>query len=344
MPTTSKLVQARLGRAGGDRAPSKAQHLHGTQSPVGLIGLSVLAAVAAGLRLTFAYLWNLGPTDEHFQTGVAIAILLFALVIWFLRANRSPTTLIICSILLIFLFGISSSVTDARVDALATGFFYVWLAAYLSFAVQRRVGLALVGLSSVSYLLGLISSHVRQPMAPWILVTVTSFAIYFEMSRLRLATDRLIETDHLTGLMNRRGFMAVADRELARASRGGPGFTLAIVDLDHFKDLNDSKGHLAGDALLKEVAKVWLENMRATDYLFRIGGDEFVFLFDNTNRPTSSLLADRIMSKTPWKFSVGISPSRQGDDINTILRLADEALYEAKRRGGGQIVWAESRT
>lgn len=155
-------------------------------------------------------------------------------------------------------------------------------------------------------------------------------------------------TDTLTGLRNRRALFAA----LERACAGGRPFGVMHMDLDHFKAVNDSLGHAAGDHVLREVAQILLAETRAADTVARIGGDEFVILLPEIEGPGGmQAIGQRIVDRVarPFDFegrpcrigaSLGLSFSGLFDDPDpdALLEDADKALYGAKRQGRGQIV------
>ena len=157
--------------------------------------------------------------------------------------------------------------------------------------------------------------------------------------------------DHLTGVYNRRYLSEVGDREFQRASRHGHPLSLILFDLDHFKDINDSMGHVAGDVLLKSAAEVCRETIRQEDILARYGGDEFVVLCLDTDQEGALKLAERIRSEIARMAvsyqgeileataSLGVT-SLQDDEPGSMLDLiqqADKALYGAKRGGRNRV-------
>ncbi len=159
-------------------------------------------------------------------------------------------------------------------------------------------------------------------------------------------------TDTLTKLLNRGSFIARLDAELARSSRYGRAFTLAYIDLDHFKAVNDLEGHDAGDELLSRVADTLRSSTRQTDVLGRLGGDEFAALLPETTvEPAGSVLPKlqhslaESMKKGGWPvtFSIGVVTFEVSVETSRdALRVADEAMYAVKRSGGNGIhhlVW-----
>ena len=166
---------------------------------------------------------------------------------------------------------------------------------------------------------------------PWAVAVVTTLALTEAHGRLngQLRTDAL--TDPLTGVANRRAWEAEAARSLARAVRSGQPLTIALLDLDDFKGVNDRHGHSAGDRLLRQVATHWASRLRASDLLGRHGGDEFVLCLPDTDAPGAAEVLGRLHGGLPIGWSVGTATARPGDTLLDLLQRADEQLYQGKR-------------
>jgi len=160
----------------------------------------------------------------------------------------------------------------------------------------------------------------------------------------------LSERDELTGLKNRRSILALLAEERARFARGGLGFGVAILDIDHFKQVNDRLGHAMGDEVLRVFAKIAAGKLRSTDRLARYGGEEFLVMFPNTSdEPSLSVAAERLrcaIEEHPWSdlaaglmvtCSIGVTLSRAGEDIGDMVERADAALYRAKAAGRNAV-------
>ena len=154
-------------------------------------------------------------------------------------------------------------------------------------------------------------------------------------------------TDRLTGLLNRRGFMEMAAQQVSAAERIGSSVVIAFIDLDRFKQLNDTKGHEAGDAALREIGAMLQQTKRASDICGRIGGDEFcIFAMDSTpaksqewaNRLHESLTEALDIHK-PAGVSIGVAFFDHMDrKLEEMLRLADETMYEVKHARKGKVL------
>src|SRR5690242_7402490 len=165
----------------------------------------------------------------------------------------------------------------------------------------------------------------------------------------------LMLTDSLTGLYNRRYLLAHLDGLMARAAENAQGPALLMVDIDYFKRVNDTHGHTAGDAVLREIAARLARHVRGFDLVARYGGEEFVVVMPDTPLPVASMVAERLRSVVADKpvqldhgageisvtVSIGIAPAREtGDQAAAILQRADKALYGAKARGRNCVVSA----
>ncbi len=189
---------------------------------------------------------------------------------------------------------------------------------------------------------------------PLLLVPISAYNNYTLVNRLDMAEERLrrlSNTDELTGVFNRRYFFDQAVREFERAKRYDRKFSIAILDFDNFKDINDIFGHLAGDAALIHVAQVCLSGLRQMDIFARYGGDEFIFLFPDTNAQQAKECLERILDhikrsdfhyaghSITIRTSMGVSTFRETmTDLNSLMREADFALYSAKHQGGMRVI------
>jgi diguanylate cyclase (GGDEF)-like protein len=173
-----------------------------------------------------------------------------------------------------------------------------------------------------------------------------------ERGNLRRRLTELALTDPLTGLRNRRYFEDFLRSELARIDRYGGVCSVAILDVDHFKNYNDTLGHLAGDAVLRQLAGVLREEMRVSDVVSRIGGEEFGLILVNTDRAEARAVIERLHGRIhahPFPRE-DVQPGRQltvstgiascpadGTDYEELVGRADEALYAAKQAGRNRI-------
>ncbi len=161
-----------------------------------------------------------------------------------------------------------------------------------------------------------------------------------------LKLRQLADTDFMTGLMNRRSFLAVADDAVAFCRRYKRNMATLMIDIDHFKRINDTHGHAAGDDAIKRVAEIVNQSIRTTDKAARFGGEEFVVLLREIDQETAVLLADRIRTSIegatviydnvviPLTVSVGLALFDESDrDVQDVIERADQGLYVAKKTG-----------
>lgn len=159
--------------------------------------------------------------------------------------------------------------------------------------------------------------------------------------------------DQLTGSLNRRGLDDVFERETARADRRGTPLCIAVLDLDDFKKLNDTYGHIAGDAALKHLVKIVKDTLRSMDVIARFGGEEFLILLPETTIEAASQTMTRLQreltrhffmhdnEKVLITFSAGVALRRPHEDQTELVQRADKAMYQAKQTGKNRVVVAE---
>ena len=303
----------------------------GTRLPA-RVGLLALLHGSGGVLCLVAARW---PLSEH--TPVALGWVLGCLGVLIATALLAA--------------GSRLSVAGEHV---ALGTFSVLLALLASRSVTAA---GVVGLGPVLIAIGLYAAHFLSPVAarahallavgaasagaalaapggiwlPWLVAVVATLVLTEAQGRLSRQLRTEAATDPLTGLANRRAWHAEAERCLTRALRTAEPLTVAILDLDAFKEVNDREGHNAGDRLLRQVAGHWRARLRSSDLLGRHGGDEFVLCLPATDAPGADEVLARLHG-TPIGWSVGTATARHGDTIDTLLQRADAALYARKRR------------
>ena len=177
-----------------------------------------------------------------------------------------------------------------------------------------------------------------------------------EIAERRTLEDKLrllATTDSLTGALNRRAFIDIAQQEIKRARRYNIPLTVLMVDIDHFKHINDTYGHLIGDQVLIDLVRIAGEELRDNDVLGRFGGEEFAIIMPNTDQTVAVAGAERLRTTLAefetlcnhemirFTVSIGVADLAAVDtDINAVLSRADGALYQAKRRGRNRLALA----
>jgi diguanylate cyclase (GGDEF)-like protein len=224
----------------------------------------------------------------------------------------------------------------------------------------KRIGASLFGLalSVALQMFTFFENGIRNgPLVTDVLVTFSASLLIIVLARATrenyLRMRILAVSDPLTGLHNRRSFHAIVELEISRQKRYGGTFSLAMVDLDNFKMLNDRQGHQAGDNALKFVAEVLREHIRETDSAARLGGDEFAILMPNTLgddccvmcRHMGNRISER-MSTAGYAVTASIGCatfSEAPESMALAFEKADQAMYAAKAAGKGRIVRLNSR-
>jgi len=172
-----------------------------------------------------------------------------------------------------------------------------------------------------------------------------------ELKKLQFALEHMARTDSLTGLANRQAFMERATGEFSRARRYSRSLSVIMIDIDHFKSINDQYSHAAGDQVLHQLGQHCYSRLRDSDFLGRIGGEEFVLLLPDTPQDRAFNVAERMraqLSETPIVLDNGItltitasfgvaSMNDEDADFNAMLHRADVAMYNAKHGGRNQV-------
>ncbi|NRR30043.1 GGDEF domain-containing protein [Oxalobacteraceae bacterium] len=165
--------------------------------------------------------------------------------------------------------------------------------------------------------------------------------------------SELVREDQLTGSLNRRGLDDVFERETARSDRRGTPLCIAMLDLDDFKRLNDTYGHIAGDAALKHLVKIVKDTLRSMDVIARFGGEEFLILLPETTVEAAAQTMTRLQreltkhfflhdnEKVLITFSAGVALRQPNEDQGSLVKRADAAMYQAKQTGKNRVVVAE---
>ncbi len=164
----------------------------------------------------------------------------------------------------------------------------------------------------------------------------------------RMQIERIAITDELTGLFNRRHLLSRFMQEFEQGKRLNENLSCMIVDVDHFKSINDRFGHLAGDEVLKEIARRFRNIVRAYDIVGRYGGEEFLIILPDSNLEHACTFAERIRMKikenpvegAPVTISLGVTNLQESDSsIDDMIKRADDALYAAKNAGRDRVEW-----
>lgn len=271
------------------------------------------------------------------------------------HAEGHPLQVFLLGLLLVGAVGYVDYATGYEV---AFSLFYVLPIALVTWFGGRWAGVALACVSAAMWLVadqaaGNRHSHPLIPvwnsgirLAFFIIITALLTALRNAMRR----EQALARTDSLTGAMNGRCFYELAEREMDRAARYGRPFTLAYLDLDHFKCVNDRFGHAAGDDALRAVAQHLAANVRRTDAVARLGGDEFGILLPETDPDHAQAVLSKLreavnaaMREHGWPITVSIGAltcAAPPASTDALVKLADDLMYEVKRDGRDAVRYA----
>lgn len=237
--------------------------------------------------------------------------------------------------------------------------FFILPVLVVSWFNGRRFGYGMALMAAVEWFIADWSLTGDQANAlPLIFNTVMRLAVFLygawliaEMRRVLMRESRLARVDALTQLPNRREFHERGLQAFAQAQRQGSSFTAVFIDLDRFKEVNDTLGHDTGDALLTAVARIIREQVRASDIPGRLGGDEFALLLPNMNAEAASVYVEKLrkrllaaMAEKGWPvtFSIGVASYKVApQDFDMLIKQADALMYEVKRSGRDRVLQQE---
>ena len=332
--------------------------------------LNSIFIIVAFFSALFGLLSDLGINDIgpiHTKVNYVYSFLTILLILFlrFSKKNYNPTAY---SLLIISLMTFTSSLVFVPQDEFRMIWFY--LLVFVAYMISSKmIGLlctlaSIVIVLSVNFFVDLQLSQVAINSGILGLI-IGSFLSYIYTDKItnyenslkqqNSSLSVLASTDYLTGVMNRRMFNDISERYFQTAQKNELSLTLLLLDLDHFKKVNDTYGHQAGDQLLKRFVKTLESILNKSDIFARIGGEEFAVLLSQINSDDAYLLAERIRKKIENDFmtyegqdirvttSIGISENRETDtEFEDIFSRADMALYQAKHKGRNKTCYTGS--
>jgi diguanylate cyclase (GGDEF)-like protein len=295
--------------------------------------LAVLYSLSGALCLA-AGVWPLHP-DSPVGLNIAVGTVTLALgtAFWVLGVRTRWWAVHAAIVFGGVLIGLLAwrSVTAVGVVGMGPALIALGLYAghFFSLDAARLHVLALVSFATA----GAVAATAEGFTVPWVTLVVATVSLTEAQGRLAKNLRTAATTDPLTGVANRRAWEAEAARNLARAQRTGEPLSFAILDLDHFKVVNDREGHGAGDALLCDLTAGWSRRLRRADLLGRYGGDEFVLCLPGTEEAGAWEILRQLDETHAFAWSVGVATAREDDTLGTALARADAHLYRQKRTG-----------
>jgi diguanylate cyclase (GGDEF)-like protein len=325
----------------------------------GLPQAEVMAKVLGVLYLTGATLGLasiLLPTARYIDVGALaiIAAIAYACGLGVLLLMRSAPRWTFHAVVLGGILIITCAVHYSGGAVSYYSVWYVWVGLFAFYFFTRGQALGHIAAVAVAYGLVLMVRHDPTAWARWMTMvgTLLVAGIFIDTllrrvrahaaARAALLTrlEQMARSDELTGLPNRRAWRETLPLTMATARRNCRPLCVAMIDLDDFKKLNDSRGHHAGDKALKQLAASWQAALRDTDTLARYGGDEFMILLPGCDLDNARVVIDRLVMATPsgLAFSCGLvqwDGEQEGEDL---MAKADERLYHAKRSAAVRAV------
>lgn len=317
----------------------------------------ILLAIAAALNLAFAGLIVSGTTRRFQDTSMT------AVQLWAACGVYLSGFLLAPQIAYVFAINLFVPLSYGSVQFTQRMFLAAWI------LLSCAIGTIILTMEVQA------AASLATPIDRILFWAVTAFAlgrfmaINAQVARLRIRLQRknnelqqaaarlndLASRDELTGLWNRREFMRLLLEESRRAVRSQACFCVAVLDIDHFKQVNDTHGHLIGDAVLHELAQLLESMRRATDSVARYGGEEFTLLLVDAKLTTATVALERIRSQVmrhEWEsivpglhltVSVGLAAWKPGETLAEVLNRADAALYQAKNSGRNRVCVAQPK-
>lgn len=319
----------------------------------GFIGGATFVSVAALVLcsvVSFYAVFKLGLNTRLREPSLTLPQLVTALLIMLAVAYREPATQIalVPFILIAFSFGIFRLSTASLILlSLAC------LGVYLGIIMMRG--------HEEGYAYGF-----RADLVQWCVLALTLPGMILvgkqiqNLRQLLRATRYQLEhyeeksvRDELTGLYNRRQLQSELEQARLQADSRSVPFSICLIDIDHFKEINDGNGHLAGDTILKEFSRIARDSIRDSDILGRYGGDEFLQILPDTDVKGAVMHAERlrvyvhfldmqkVLEQKHISLSIGVAQYRSGEKITDLIARADAALYQAKQQGRNRVEWIE---
>jgi len=308
----------------------KSQHVHGQ----GRHEVRVLALVYAlgGLLCLVSARWPLAAQSPvALMAALGGSGLLIAVAVLLLGRRWPAGVVHVGFVALSAVVALSAAVSVTAVGVVGLGPMVIAACLYaaqsFSAPAARAHGVCLLVLATA----GAVLSTAEGLVLPWVITMVTAVAVLEVHGRMVRTLRQAAALDPLTGVANRRAWLAAAERDLAQARRAGRPYSVVAIDLDGFKAVNDSRGHAAGDALLRELTLSWGRELRRGDLLGRLGGDEFVLSLPGTSEEQAEVLVERLRGTHAMAWSGGVACSDGIVELEVLLARADGRLYAQKR-------------
>jgi diguanylate cyclase (GGDEF)-like protein len=311
-----------------------------------------LAIVALALfRVGLTYAFRRRPDDaalraweQRFVVTLVLTGAAWGVGGWLAMPKESLAHQILIYAFLMGMVGGAIASYSAHFVATSATSVLIMLPATLAFAIQESALTRMMAIASVIYLLAAfraaraISTSLKR-----------SYQLTHELEAARADAERQARTDELTEMRNRRAFYELGELAIAQAARYRDPLAVIMLDIDRFKDINDTWGHAAGDEILRLVALIVQRTVRTSDIAGRVGGEEFAILLPRATPADAVAMAERLraaMEKAPlwhdqgeihFTASFGVASAGEGETLDHLLAEADKALYDAKEGGRNRV-------
>jgi diguanylate cyclase (GGDEF)-like protein len=299
--------------------------------PAPIWAMAMIYAVGGAMCL-FATAFPISPeTPVVLARVVGCACLLGAALILRFGRRLPPVAFQVAAIAGTLTNSILVASCATNYGAALNSFAYLWIGIYAGqFFEQRAVrvqGAAIVVASGVALKI----SGLPGMVTAWVVVAGSSVLASEALARVNSRLRRQLTTDPLTGLLNRSGFADASERVRALAARDAIPVSIALIDLDQFKRVNDLQGHAAGDELLVDLGRAWRGELRGSEVLARLGGDEFALVMAGAGPAGAEGALARLRTASPTEWSAGVVEWERGETLDRAMARADAELYRAKR-------------
>ena len=296
-----------------------------------MLAIVQLTASLLSFAFIFAGTASDGMTREHQVTLGALWLVLAAFTV--VGGRLLPWWFIDVSLLgSVLLLSMSVTFTPAGAVQIVDGVGIMGFGVFAAYQLTRNRLILFIVVGATSYLFA-IARHpmLKEPFVAvlvMVIFVVSTVHVWYLVNRLR---DTAV-TDPLTGALNRKGLFERGPAMRAVADRAHKPTSVVIIDLDRFKQFNDSYGHMAGDRLLSDLVESWSKVLRPTDVIARFGGDEFVLVLPNCSDSEAEVMLERLHMVSGSGWTAGVVPWENDADILAAIDAADQVMYAAKAR------------
>jgi diguanylate cyclase (GGDEF)-like protein len=320
-----------------------------------VIFLPGTALIGAGLSLYINGIQAFSGKQPDHRIPLVVFAVLFVVDIYFMVINKDiRTTVVVDALIFAVIYLACARLTFAQDEGLLGNLYWITSSLFLF------LGLLMVGraISAASVDISVLNAFATWPVNAYTFMVgavsqffISSLFVLMLSYQLTKNLESMVTVDGMTGVLNRRGLEDASHKMEGLCKRVHMGMAVLLIDIDHFKKVNDKHGHLAGDDVLRHMTEVVKGVLRTGDVFGRYGGEEFAVFMPNTNESEASILAERIRAAvesapfTEGKYNIPITVSigtadsvRAGYDFKGLIAAADTTLYAAKKGGRNRVL------